>query len=381
MIQQKIAMPTFQRIPIILLPLIALIGTIASFHLLISYDFSYLIIAILYSLLIALIGIPAYYIPTIRTIAALILITILCGLFRSASLYHSYHSFPFSNEPATIQGTVLNKVKTDQPHMSQYIVVALTSVHRETSSLKTNHLIRIYVAIAPDLEVGDRVKIDNIPIKKPNNDNFWRYLIKEGTLTTIFTKKLECSLLYRPTYSVRRWFFTYKNNLLSSFQSQLSPATFHLFASLFLGVKNKKALETVNRQFKYWGILHYLARSGLHLAVVIAIYEAALRFIPLPFIAQHLLLLLLGILYYLLSWSSISFIRAFIMFLYYKLSALAQIPTHFLHILLATCYIILLTNPMHLFFLDFQLSFCLTFALGWLNLYKTDQITPNSVKY
>jgi len=381
MIQQKIAMPTFQRIPIILLPLIALIGTIASFHLLISYDFSYLIIAILYSLLIALIGIPAYYIPTIRTIAALMLITILCGLFRSASLYHSYHSFPFSNEPATIQGTVLNKVKTDQPHMSQYIVIALTSVHRETSSLKTNHLIRIYVAIAPDLEVGDRIKIDNIPIKKPNNDNFWRYLIKEGTLTTIFTKKLECTLLYRPTYSVRRWFFTYKNNLLSSFQSQLSPATFHLFASLFLGVKNKKALETVNRQFKYWGILHYLARSGLHLAVVIAIYEAVLRFIPLPFIAQHLLLLLLGILYYLLSWSSISFIRAFIMFLYYKLSALAQIPTHFLHILLATCYIILLTNPMHLFFLDFQLSFCLTFALGWLNLYKTDQITPNSVKY
>lgn len=374
-------MPTFQRIPIILLPLIALIGTIASFHLLISYDFSYLIIAILYSLLIALIGIPAYYIPTIRTIAALMLITILCGLFRSASLYHSYHSFPFSNEPATIQGTVLNKVKTDQPHMSQYIVIALTSVHRETSSLKTNHLIRIYVAIAPDLEVGDRIKIDNIPIKKPNNDNFWRYLIKEGTLTTIFTKKLECTLLYRPTYSVRRWFFTYKNNLLSSFQSQLSPATFHLFASLFLGVKNKKALETVNRQFKYWGILHYLARSGLHLAVVIAIYEAVLRFIPLPFIAQHLLLLLLGILYYLLSWSSISFIRAFIMFLYYKLSALAQIPTHFLHILLATCYIILLTNPMHLFFLDFQLSFCLTFALGWLNLYKTDQITPNSVKY
>ncbi|TET34513.1 DUF4131 domain-containing protein [Candidatus Dependentiae bacterium] len=381
MIQQKIAMPTFQRIPIILLPLIALIGTIASFHLLISYDFSYLIIVILYSLLITLIGIPAYYIPTIRTIAALILITILCGLFRSASLYHSYHSFPFSNEPATIQGTVLNKVKTDQPHMSQYIVVALTSVHRETSSLKTNHLIRIYVAIAPDLEVGDRVKIDNIPIKKPNNDNFWQYLIKEGTLTTIFTKKLEWTLLYRPTYSVRRWFFTYKNNLLSSFQSQLSPATFHLFASLFLGVKNKKALETVNRQFKYWGILHYLARSGLHLAVVIAIYEAVLRFIPLPFIAQHLLLLLLGILYYLLSWSSISFIRAFIMFLYYKLSALAQIPTHFLHILLATCYIILLTNPMHLFFLDFQLSFCLTFALGWLNLYKTDQITPNSVKY
>ncbi len=381
MIQQKIAMPTFQRIPIILLPLIALIGTIASFHLLISYDSPYLIIVILYSLLITLIGIPAYYIPTIRTIAALILITILCGLFRSASLYHSYHSFPFSNEPATIQGTVLNKVKTDQPHMSQYIVVALTSVHRETSSLKTNHLIRIYVAIAPDLEVGDRVKIDNIPIKKPNNDNFWQYLIKEGTLTTIFTKKLEWTLLYRPTYSVRRWFFTYKNNLLSSFQSQLSPATFHLFASLFLGVKNKKALETVNRQFKYWGILHYLARSGLHLAVVIAIYEAVLRFIPLPFIAQHLLLLLLGILYYLLSWSSISFIRAFIMFLYYKLSALAQIPTHFLHILLATCYIILLTNPMHLFFLDFQLSFCLTFALGWLNLYKTDQITPNSVKY
>ncbi len=381
MIQQKIATPALQKIPIILLPLIALIGTILTFHLGLRYDFSYAIMATFYGPFIASIGIAVYYIPTIRTISVLILITILCGLARTASLHHSYHSFPFSSEPATIEGTVLNKVKTDQPHMNQYIMVALSSVHRKTSSFNTNHKIQIYVAISPDLEVGDKVKINNIPIKKPNNDNFWHYLIKEGILTTIFTQKLEYTLSYRPTYSARRWLFTYKNNLLSSFQSQLSPATFHLFASLFLGVKNKKALETVNRQFKYWGIVHYLARSGLHLAVVIAIYEAALRFIPLPFIAQHLLLLLLGILYYLLSWSSISFIRAFIMFLYYKLSALAQLPTHFLHILLATCYIILLTNPMHLFFLDFQLSFCLTFALGWLNLYRTDQIIPNSVKY
>ncbi len=381
MIQQKTTNTILQRIPVILLPLIALIGTISIFHLLISYNFPYLIIAIFYSLLIAPIGVIAYYIPTIRTITIFIIISILCGLLRTASIHHSYHSFLFSNKPATIQGIVLNKVKTDQPHMNQYITVALISIDREASLFKTNHLIRIYTATPPNLEVADQVKIENIAIKKPNNDNFWNYLIKEGILTTIFTQKLEFTVVYRPTYSVRRWFFTYKNNLLSRFQDQLSPATFHLFSSLFLGVKNKKALETVNKQFKYWGILHYLARSGLHLAVVITIYEASLRFIPLPFMAQQLLLLLLGILYYLLSWSSISFIRAFIMFLYYKLSILAQIPTHFLHILLATCYIILLTNPTQLFFLDFQLSFCLTFALGWLNLYRTDQIRTNSVKY
>jgi competence protein ComEC len=261
--------------------------------------------------------------------------------------------------------------------MGHQITVVLNFIQRGAISTTTGHLIQLYTATIPDLEVGDRVKIENIFIKKPNNENFWRYLMKEGILTTLFVQKLEFTVEHRPTFSIRKWFLTYKNNLLSRFRQQLSPATFHLFASLFLGVKNKKALETVNKQFKYWGILHYLARSGLHLAVVITIYETAFRFIPLPFMVQHFLLLLLGILYYFLSWSSISFIRAFIMFLYYKLSILAQIPTHFLHILLATCYIILLTNPIQLFFLDFQLSFCLTFALGWLNLYRTDKNTIN----
>ncbi len=380
MIQQKIATPITQKIPRSLLPLIVLIGTIATFHSILSHNFSYHAISAIYSLPLVLIGMAAYHIPTFRTISIIIALTILFGLLRTASTHHSYHSFPFSTEPTSIQGSVLSKEETDRPHMNQCITLALSSVQRESSSLKTSHIIQIYSANTPDIKVGDLLKINALPIKKPNNEKFWQYLMKEGILTTLFAQKFEYTIEHRPRYSLRRWFFEYKHNLFARFKSQLSPSTFHLFASLFLGVKNKKALETVNRQFKYWGIVHYLARSGLHLAVVITIYEAALRFIPLPFIAQHLLLLLLGILYYLLSWSSISFIRAFIMFLFYKLSTLAQLPTHFLHILLATCYIILLSNPMQLFFLDFQLSFCLTFALGWLNLYRTDHIASKSRK-
>ena len=70
----------------------------------------------------------------------------------------------------------------------------------------------------------------------------------------------------------------------------------------------------------------------------------------------------LSILYFILSWPSISFIRAFLIFLFTKYCNLHRHPTHFMHILLLTCCIVLLINPLQLFFLDFQLSFFLTFG-------------------
>lgn len=372
MMPQNVPIPVRERVPAILTPLIALIGSITLFLTLIDYHYSYTPIAVLYGLTTLILGAAAYHRPAIRSIMLMTMISILCGFLRMASLYHSYHSFPFSNEPTTIEGTILDKEKTEQPRMPQCLTIAMNTITRGACTTPTIHVIQLYTAPSPDLEIGDHIRMEQIVLKKPNGNDFGRYLMKEGILTALFVPSLTYRVIHRPAHSFRRWFLAYKKDLLGRFKQKLSPPTYHLFASLFLGVKNKKALETINRQFKYWGIVHYLARSGLHLTVVITIYEAALRFIPLPFMARHFLLLFLGVLYYLLSWSSISFIRAFIMFLYYKFSALAQLPTHFLHILLATCYLILLANPLQLFFLDFQLSFLLTFALGWLNLYKTE---------
>ncbi len=378
---QPHAIYPFRSIPFLLLPLILLISGIYTYSIWHLGTVSCPTVISFYIIVFSCAMIMAWYKPSSRTLIIISLIAVAGGFLRTMQIRNSYESFPFQQDPVTIKGSVKTRTKTPQARMGLCITITLHSVKTKTSIFHTNHTIQLYTLPSSTMEVGDVVEIKNVHLKKPNNNDFGQYLLKEGILTTIFATQIEYELLYRPIFSLRRWLNTYKTRLLSSFQKQLSPATFNLFSSLFLGVKNKKALEAVNNQFKYWGILHYLARSGLHLAVVITIYETAFRLIPLSFALKNLILLLLGILYFFLSWPSISFIRAFIIFICYKLHVLSKIPPHFLHILIMTCLLVLIINPIQLFFLDFQLSFCLTFALGWLNLYRTDQIQENSGKY
>ncbi len=234
--------------------------------------------------------------------------------------------------------------------------------------------IQIYTAPTTDLEIGDTIEIKNVTIKKPTNADFNNYLLKEGIVATLFIEHLEYKRIQRPTHSLARWLSYKRDGILQAFQHSLSRPTFALFASLFLGEKqtSKKTIESLQKYFKQWGILHYLARSGLHLVIVLSVYEFLLRLFPISFGTKHLSLLVFNSIYFLLSWPSVSFVRAFLIFLLYKLFSLVYIPTHFLHILYLSCIIILLYNPLQLFFLDFQLSFGFTFALGWLNQYKVE---------
>ncbi len=99
--------------------------------------------------------------------------------------------------------------------------------------------------------------------------------------------------------------------------------------------------------------------------VLIGAWSFLLSFIRIPWIiVQILLFLLLGI-YYLLSWPSVSFIRACIAWLCYQGFSLTGKSTRALHIISLTTLIVLLINPYQLFFLDFQLSFGLTCVLAW----------------
>ena len=92
-----------------------------------------------------------------------------------------------------------------------------------------------------------------------------------------------------------------------------------------------------------------------------------LRFFPLHFFLKQLILLLLVLLYHLFTFPSISFLRALITYILYKICVFQNLSYNPLHILSLTTFGVLLVNPFQLFFLDFQLSFGLTFALAWFN--------------
>ena len=295
--------------------------------------------------------------------------SLLIGSIHTLNIWSHYHDFTIS----TLNNNHNLFLKIENKHISgstrmKHVLIA-TLLNKEVKGYK----IQIYTTQSNNVQIGDCIAVPYIPLKRPSKNNFDLYLMREGIAATVFIETLSYKLINRPKYSLWRFIFNYKNKILQSFEKQLSPYAFTLFCSFFMGEKmnNKKMSEHLHVYCKRWGISHFLARSGLHLVIVLSIYELLFRFIPLPFILKIILLILLNIIYFLLSCVSVSFLRAFITFIIYKITSFLSIPAHFLHILTTTCMIILLWNPLHLFFLDFQLSFCLTFALGWLNQYKT----------
>jgi len=158
--------------------------------------------------------------------------------------------------------------------------------------------------------------------------------------------------------------------LLKSLKKYMDPSTATLFSSLFLGYKKKEslkqqeALSKLNKDFKGWGANHYIARSGLHVAVVTMTWELLLYLAPIPWYARQIILIVLGFIYALLSWPSLSFTRSFVSFIMIKFFLTAKRSCHFLHLLFTILLTLTWFKPILIFFLDFQLTFGLTIALS-----------------
>lgn len=214
-------------------------------------------------------------------------------------------------------------------------------------------------------QVGDIIYCNTLYFRQNFNQEYKRYLTKEHLGGHLYTKET-FTVHKRPTFSYKRWIVEKRNTIVSKIKNKLSPATFTLFASIFLGKKQIDAtqIDPIKENFKTWGLSHYLARSGLHLIIFVLLWSWLMSFAPLPYNSKQIILLFLILGYLALSWSSISFSRAIILFAFYRFCLLFDLQINALYLLALTCTIILLYNPFQLFFLDFQLSFGLTCALA-----------------
>ena len=246
------------------------------------------------------------------------------------------------------------------------VTLQLTSLSQTALPKKTT--LRIYLRSRYKLLPGDQITFKNLTLKKNTNTSFQWYLYKEGIVGSIYTDKLLYKRIHRPKISFIRWRSDLRKKIATSISKKLSPETKTLFLALFLGSKSRtRRFYALRSVFSWWGIVHYLARSGLHVVVLASCWSLFFRSMNLPtFIAQLLLLVFMGS-YYLLSWPSISFDRAFIAFLFYTGFKLGKRSFQLVHILSLTALIVLINNPFQLFFLDFQLSFSLSCALAWLS--------------
>jgi len=241
--------------------------------------------------------------------------------------------------------------------------------HKTETHHKLTFSVLCYLHRKTSLQVGDTVALKNITItaKKQTsfsgNPTYDDYLRKQNIMGSLFVKRSQITLRSRPKKSLWRWLHNKREAVYSRLKKKLTSLSSSFFGLIFLGNKQTDNQDHLRTIFNFWGLDHYLARSGLHIVLFIIILSFFLQLLPLHLTLKRLLIVLICLIYTLLSWSSLSFVRALLVFLFMKLGEFLFRPTNFLHLLTLCCLVILLYNPTFLFFLDFQLTFGLTFAL------------------
>lgn len=234
-------------------------------------------------------------------------------------------------------------------------------------TIKPDKSIKLYMQQPIKADVGSTIKIFNYKAKPVTNNQFTEYCNKEKIITTYIGKSIRYALCNNQKHfaMIRSYLYHVRFRILQHLKNKLSQHLFIFYSLLFLGKKppNQNELQHLYTHGKEWGISHHFARSGLHLIICLLAWERLLRYMPFSFYWQHIILLLFGFIYYLLSWPTISFKRAFIVFSCTKF-ALAQLrPAHSMHLIGVALIYTITTNPWSVFFLDFQLSFGITLLL------------------
>jgi competence protein ComEC len=300
-----------------------------------------------------------------------------CGGILYKQQINSYKQFLKQIHMQPINCTVtINDINTiDHPRFRNLVSATIENAQftkTETSVATTKQSLLIYTAQHVPFCVGDSILLKNIKIKDAVSSSLLQFFIKEGVAGTIVADFDTAKLIKRPKTSLSRFIYEKKINNFRMLQKKLSHSSFTFFSSFFLGNRkiNKKENDELKYQCKYWGISHYLARSGLHLVIFIMVWEYILRFLPIFFLLKQALLIVITLIYFIFTWNSISFFRAFLTFMLYKLYLFKNVQIHTLHAIILITLIVLVANPAQLFFLDFQLSFGITLLLAWINHFK-----------
>ena len=280
---------------------------------------------------------------------------------RVNNQYSNYHtSKQLLNQRVTVEGPI-TQITSTALHKNQTTIFVQTSciTHNKTKQPISKKIALFIPTSSITFYENQIIKIHNCKLNQPCNKEYERYLIKENIWSIAHSKAEAIQVLKAMPLSQRQL-------ISQKLQSRLPSSTQQLFTPLFLGLKEKK-LELLEKQHlcSYWGISHHMARSGAHLIILLVLLITLLHYVQLPNRYQYLLygLLLFG--YSSISYSTISFLRALWMSLLYAICKICKVIPSSSHILMLTTLCIALCNPMQLFFLDFQLSFGITYIIIW----------------
>ena len=185
----------------------------------------------------------------------------------------------------------VSSVESQGGRFATALVVSLHSIVQEGKKISCKAKIKISLLKEPSVQVGDVLLIERL-VCTPSDKA--KALFKDGLSCSLYLPHLQYTLLSRPSISFTRWRSQKRKQILHSLSKKLSPLSFAFMSAMMLGSKPEGELsQAIGKYCSYWGIVHYLARSGIHVVLTVSCWELVMRFIPLHFFIKQLILILL----------------------------------------------------------------------------------------
>ncbi|MBO4956266.1 MAG: ComEC/Rec2 family competence protein [Rickettsiales bacterium] len=360
------------------LPIFFIIGIIGQFYL--KYFNYKILISFLIFILCYFVNKKYYYLRLIN----IIIIFILCGYIRTYYFvkHHTYNTINYPLGFVKVYGKIEKEIinKTSKGSYNKEIIVKVDKIKQ----IKTNKYLE-------NIPKKLKIRLKNLDTKVYLSDvilttvifplqdkyfesdfNFKEYMsFKEiGGIgykgEIIFNKQTEKNLSFKQKIDILR------NNIAQKIIQTRKAESTSIIAVLLTGQKNladKQAMEYMN----YSGLAHLLSISGLHMMTLIGLSIIIIKWLLLRteyfalnyniFKISATISLIINFVYLLLSGSSISAIRAYIMSVILLISIIIGRFNTSLRSVMFVMFIILLIKPYSIFDAGFQMSFMAVIGL------------------
>lgn len=257
---------------------------------------------------------------------------------------------------------------TEKPK-SYKAVVLVKALLRSGRLLPVQGKLLIYfskTATAQQLAYGDALIVDEMPERIKNSGNpgafdYKQYAAFQDLFHSLYLKESEwIKTGDNKAAAFNSFLITSREKVLAALRHQLTNRDELGIAEALLIGYNQDLDKDLMQAYSNTGVVHVIAISGMHLALIYLLLQWIFR--RLPFIKSNKLLQLVFVLsllwlFALLTGGSASVLRAAVMFSFISIGAQLSRKASIYNSLAASAFVLLCYNPYYLWDVGFQLSY------------------------
>lgn len=364
---------TFFNFASVKLSICLIIGILIGFYFQIEFLATFIVLIILLAIQFWLYKTSREKFPYFELITACTILTL--GVFiitisQPKNLSHHYSNIEFG-EIKTWKVKVDEVLKSNQYSDRYYVNVLSLNDEKVSGKLLLNISSDSTIKkLAVDDEFFTITEIN--PIKSalnPYQFNYRYYLKTLGIYHQISVKPNKVILLEKTSKTIYGIAANFREHIITKLKEKdFGEEELSVIQALLLGQRNDISESTYN-DYKNAGAVHILALSGLHIGIILMLLEfllAPLERLPNGKIIKLLLIVFLLWCFAFIAGLSPSIVRAVTMFTFLAYALSLNRPSNTLNIIALSMFFILLTQPMFLFQVGFQMSYAAVFSIAWI---------------